>query len=60
MEPRALDSLTRMSEALGVAKAFTYRSRRAVEFPARTAQCATLVGTLEVARPTATETITAS
>ena len=49
MEQRALELLKRMSETLVAAEAFTYRSRSAVEVPAKTGQFVTLFGSSEVA-----------
>jgi hypothetical protein len=48
-EQRALDLLKRMSETLAAAKAFTYRSRGAIELRAKTGQFVTLFGNSEVA-----------
>jgi hypothetical protein len=48
-DQHALDLLKRMSEALAAAKAFTYRSRGAIELRAKTGQFVTLFGNSEVA-----------
>jgi hypothetical protein len=48
-EQKALDLLKRMSETLAAAKAFTYRSRGAIELRAKTGQFVTLFGESEVA-----------
>ncbi|MDD5199984.1 MAG: DUF2092 domain-containing protein [Terrimicrobiaceae bacterium] len=45
----ALDLLRRMSATLGAAKAFTYKSKSAIEVPAATGQFITLFSTGEVA-----------
>jgi hypothetical protein len=47
-DQKALDLLKRMSEALALAKAFTYRSRSAIELRAKTGQFVTLFGDSEV------------
>jgi hypothetical protein len=47
-DQKALDLLKRMSETLAATKAFTYRSRGAIELRAKTAQFVTLFGDSEV------------
>jgi hypothetical protein len=48
-QQKALDLLKRMSDTLMTAKAFTYRSRGAIELRAKTGQFVTLFGESEVA-----------
>jgi hypothetical protein len=49
LEPAALDQLKRMSETLGAARSYTYKSRSWVETPARTGQLLTFFTEADVA-----------
>ncbi len=49
IDPRALELLKRMSQTLGAAKAFSYRSRSVIEVPAKTGQFITLFSSADVA-----------
>jgi hypothetical protein len=49
IEQSALDPLKRMSETLGAAKAFTFRTSNTVEVPAKTGQYITLFANSEIA-----------
>ena len=48
-QPEALDLLKRMSDTLGSAHAFTFRSRSTIEVPAKSGQFVTLIANSEVA-----------
>ncbi len=49
IDPKALESLKRMSDSLAAAPAFTYRSRSVIEVPAGTGQFLTLFSAAKVA-----------